>query len=44
MTSICYGWQAFRKLPYMEVFEHFAIDTARTDIVHGVLATVTNYI
>ena len=23
MTTICYGWQV-RKLPYMEVFEHFA--------------------
>ena len=23
MTIICYGWQV-KKLPYMEVFEHFA--------------------
>ena len=23
ITTICYGWQV-QKLPYMEVFEHFA--------------------
>ena len=22
MTTICYGWQV-RKLPYLEVFDHF---------------------